>query len=73
MNFRNVTNLWILRSILHKKKNENETFKQDEAIATVSCANCCKLGVTNKEKVHFTLEQAMKIQRGSRGIGLLFL
>jgi hypothetical protein len=28
---------------------------------------------TNKVKVKFTLEQAMKAQRGSRGIALLFL
>ena len=29
--------------------------------------------VTKAEKVKFALEQAMKAQRGSRGIALLFL
>jgi hypothetical protein len=31
------------------------------------------LATTVKVKVQFTLEQAMKAQRGSRGIALLFL
>jgi hypothetical protein len=31
------------------------------------------LGKNKKVKVKFTLEQAMKAQRGSRGIALLFL
>jgi hypothetical protein len=32
-----------------------------------------KVKVTVKVKVKFTLEQAMKAERGSRGIALLFL
>jgi hypothetical protein len=31
------------------------------------------IGVQNKVKISFTLERALKAQRGSRGIALLFL
>jgi hypothetical protein len=33
----------------------------------------CSVFINIKVKVKFTLEQAMKAQRGSRGIALLFL
>jgi hypothetical protein len=38
----------------------------------VYMASCIKLN-SRRGKVKFTLEQAMKAQRGSRGIALLFL
>jgi hypothetical protein len=34
---------------------------------------CRAIGKKKKIKVNFTLEQAMKAQRGSKGIDLLFL
>jgi hypothetical protein len=38
----------------------------------MNCHYCC-VRFCEKVKVKFTLEQAMKAQRGSRGVALLFL
>jgi hypothetical protein len=42
-------------------------------IFTGCIGNSIKEKVKEKENVKFTLEQAMKAQKGSRGIALLFL
>jgi hypothetical protein len=42
-------------------------------VSSSGLLNTFKLQVKVKVKVNFTLKQAMKAQRGSRGIALLFL
>jgi hypothetical protein len=51
-----------------KKVTEYKIF-----ILVAEVAVCDKLFVVNNEIIKFALEQAMKVQRGRRGIAVLFL
>jgi hypothetical protein len=49
------------------------TFRKSDKLTTAPGWRSCSSRKDHPIKVKFTLEQAMKVQRGSRGIALLFL
>ena len=67
-------------SIIIKKNKNSYEFKQNDRENVLIESACFvylilsqKYWTSKKVKVMFTLEQAMKAQRGSRGIAILFL
>jgi len=60
------------KRLAYKKKKKKQKKTEDPCvlqICSVVSVTCVKVNV----KVNFTLEQATKAQRGSRGIALLFI
>jgi hypothetical protein len=61
------------RYLWNKRHRDECIWKEGSVLQSVNnfCTLQCKYSV--KVKVKFTLEQAMKAQRGSKGIALFFL
>ena len=80
MNLKDVNNIYKYTDILCAHtyilyiKMYRARYVNKVSSTSVPCITCFTLGVTIEGKgKKFTLEQAMKAQRGSRGIALLFL
>jgi hypothetical protein len=67
------SDIWYLELLLKSAEKFYIRLKSDKNIGHFTRRSKYVCLVDSSKKVKFTLEQAMKAQRGSRGIALLFL